>query len=373
VTELRALQETLEQEGRRKNEFLAMLAHELRNPLAPIRTASEVMSRMMAQDTSSQPMIAVIQRQTVHLERLLDDLLDVARVTQGRIELRREVVTLQSCIESGAETASALVREKQHRMTVKQSLQPLYVNVDRVRVAQCVANMLINAAKYTPRGGQIHISSYIDGDDVVAEITDTGIGISADFLPRVFELFAQSERSLDRSQGGLGVGLAVCKQLVEMHGGSVSAHSAGLERGATFTIRLPRAEKIEVAAPLLSSTNASPRRILIVDDNRDAADSLAMLLKMEGHQALAVYAGKEALQYVVPYDPQFVLLDIGLPQMDGYEVARRIKAINPTIRIVAVSGYGSAEDKQRSSAAGIEAHFVKPIALQPVRDILASS
>jgi signal transduction histidine kinase len=371
VTELRKLQETLEHEDRRKNEFLAMLAHELRNPVAPIRTAADVLSRL-ARDSSNLPMIAVIQRQTLHLERLLDDLLDVARVTQGRIELRREVINLQDCIDSGVETASALVREKGHRLTITHSVQPLYVNVDRVRIAQCVANVLINAAKYTPPGGEICISCYADGSQAVAEIIDTGIGISAEFLPRVFDLFAQSERALDRSQGGLGVGLAVCKQLVEMHGGSIAAGSGGLDQGATLTLRIPLADKVDPPIATTFTAAPLPRRVLIVDDNRDAADSLAMLLRIDGHELLAVYSGEDALLNMRAFAPDFVLLDIGLPGIDGYEVARRIKLVAPAVRIVAISGYGTAEDKQRSEAAGIEAHLVKPVALPAVTAVLAS-
>ncbi|HEX7812032.1 MAG TPA: PAS domain S-box protein [Burkholderiales bacterium] len=371
VTELRMLQEALEQEDRRKNEFLAMLAHELRNPVAPIRTAADVLSRLPAHDTTNKPMVAVIQRQTQHLERLLEDLLDVARVTQGRIDLQRDVVTVQSCIDLGLEAAEALIREKGHRLTVSPLLQPLHVNVDRVRIAQSLANVLINAAKYTPPGGEIRVSSFAEANAVVVEITDTGIGISAEFLPRVFDLFAQNERSLDRAQGGLGVGLAVCKQLVEMHGGSIVARSAGLGRGATFLIRLPSVQKVDAPAVMAIAARIQSRRVLVVDDNKDAADSLTMLLQIEGHESLAVYSGEHALQQVLDFAPEFMLLDIGLPGMDGYEVARRVRVIAPSVRIIAVSGYGTLEDKMRSAAAGIEAHLVKPVGLQPVLDLLA--
>ena len=237
VTEQRRLQAALEDTDRRKDEFLAMLAHELRNPVAPIANAAELLSRLV-QHESQRSLVGIVQRQSVHLARLLDDLLDVARITQGRIELQREVIDVGACLQLAIETAEPLIRSKGHRLTVTQTLAPIYVSADKARLGQCMANVLVNAAKYTPDGGEICVRSYVDRGEVVVEVADNGIGIAPEFLPRIFDLFAQAERGLDRSQGGLGVGLTVCKQIIEMHGGSVGASSPGWDRGATFTFRL---------------------------------------------------------------------------------------------------------------------------------------
>jgi len=356
------LQAAQQETDRRKDEFLAMLAHELRNPVAPIATAAELLSRLVPHE-NQQTLVAIIQRQAAHLGRLLDDLLEVARITQGRIELQREVVDLGACIQLAIETAEPLIRSKAHRLTVTQTLGPIGVCVDKVRLGQCMANVLVNAAQYTPDGGEISIRSYVDGSAAVIEIQDNGIGIAPEFLPRIFDLFAQAERGLDRSQGGLGVGLTVCKQIVEMHGGTVVASSPGWDRGATFTIRIPIAERPTSAPATEPAKPDSLMRVLIVDDNRDAADSLAMLLQYEGRQTLCAYSGEAALEQVAAFDPQLVLLDIGLPGLDGYQVARRLKALSPKLRVVALSGYGQVEDRQRSADAGFDAHLVKPVDL----------
>jgi signal transduction histidine kinase len=369
VTEQRRLQAALEETDRRKDEFLAMLAHELRNPVAPIATAAELLSRLVTPE-NQQTLVGIIQRQAVHLGRLLDDLLDVARITQGRIELKREVVDVGACIQLAIETAEPLIRSKGHRLTVTQTLGAIHVSVDKVRLGQCMANVLVNAAKYTPDGGEICIRSYVDGQHVVVDIQDNGIGIAPEFLPRIFDLFTQAERGLDRSQGGLGVGLTVCKQIIEMHGGTVVASSPGWDRGATLTMRIPIAERSMVEAAASPQTSDSLLRVLIVDDNRDAADSLAMLLQFEGRQTLCAYSGEAALQQVAAYEPQLVLLDIGLPGLDGYEVARRLKADFPKLRVIALSGYGQVEDRQRSAAAGFDAHLVKPVDLDALKRAL---
>jgi signal transduction histidine kinase len=370
VTEQRRLQAALEDTDRRKDEFLAMLAHELRNPVAPIANAAELLSRLV-QHESQQALVGIVQRQSAHLGRLLDDLLDVARITQGRIELQREVIDVGACLQLAIETAEPLIRCKRHRLTVTQTQAPIYVAADKARLGQCMANVLVNAAKYTREGGQICVRSFVDRDQVVVEVTDNGIGIAPEFLPRIFDLFAQAERGLDRSQGGLGVGLTVCKQMIEMHGGSVGASSPGWDRGATFTFRLPLAER-----PAPANATAPPQpdavlRVMIVDDNRDAADSLSMLLQFEGRRTLCAYSGEQALQDVVAFDPQLVLLDIGLPGLDGYEVARRLKTISPALRVVALSGYCQAEDQRRSAAAGCDAHLVKPVDLDALKSVCA--
>ena len=370
VTEQLRLQAALEESDRRKDEFLAMLAHELRNPVAPITTASELLSRLVSNE-NQQTLVGIIQRQAVHLGRLLDDLLDVARITQGRIELRREVIDVSACIQLAIETAEPLIRSKGHRLTVTQTLDPNYVSVDKVRVAQCLANVLVNAAKYTPDGGDICIRSYADDRQVVVEIQDNGIGIAPEFLPHIFDLFAQAERGLDRAQGGLGVGLTVCKQIVELHDGRVEASSPGWDRGATFSLRFPIAERATPATTIAPPKADVLMRVLVVDDNRDAADSLAMLLQFEGRETQCAYSGEDALQAVARFEPQLVLLDIGLPGLDGYEVARRLKTESPKLRVIALSGYGQVEDRQRSAAAGFDAHLVKPVDLDALQRVLA--
>ena len=371
VTEQHQLQRALQETDRRKDEFLAMLAHELRNPVAPIANAAELLSRLVPQE-NQRTLVGIIQRQAVHLGRLLDDLLDVARITQGRIELRREVIDVATCVHLAIETAEPLIRSKAHRLTLTQTLEPIYVPADKVRLGQCIANVLVNAAKYTPDGGEIRIRPHVDGNTAVVEIADNGIGIAPEFLPRIFELFAQSERGLDRSQGGLGVGLTVCKQIVELHGGNVIASSPGVGHGSTFTIRLPLAEGPATAPRAAELQADSMQRVLIVDDNRDAADSLAMLLQFEGRQTLCVYSGEQALEVLAAFQPQLVLLDIGLPGMDGYEVARRLKAAARGLHVIALSGYAQLEDRQRSAAAGFDAHLVKPVDLDALKRAFTS-
>jgi signal transduction histidine kinase len=370
VTEQRRLQAALEDTHRRKDEFLAMLAHELRNPVAPIANAAELLSRLV-QHESQRALVGIVQRQSMHLARLLDDLLDVARITQGRIDLQREVIDVGTCLQLAIETAEPLIRSKGHRLTVTQTLAPIYVSADKARLGQCLANVLVNAAKYTPDGGEICVRSYLDRGEVAIDVSDNGIGIAPEFLPRIFDLFAQAERGLDRSQGGLGVGLTVCKQLIEMHGGTLGASSPGWDRGATFTFRLPLAEP---PAPATATPPLQPDallRVMIVDDNRDAADSLSMLLQFEGRHTLCAYSGEQALEDVSAFDPQIVLLDIGLPGLDGYEVARRLKSIAPRVHVIALSGYAQLEDRQRSAAAGFDAHLVKPVDLDALKGVFA--
>jgi len=361
VTSQRELQAALEETDRRKDEFLAMLAHELRNPVAPIGNVAEVLSRVLAGDEEKRTLAEVIRRQAVHLSRLLDDLLDGARIAQGRITLQRAIVPLASCLQQAIETALPLIREREHRLTVTETFQPLHVDADRMRLAQAVGNVLINAAKYTNPGGDIRVRTFTDHDQAAIEISDSGVGIAPDFLPHVFDLFVQSDRPLDRSQGGLGMGLAVCKKLVEIVGGTVTAHSAGLGHGATFTIRLPLVEAAPDSGAQAPATAGPLLRVLVVDDNQDSADSLAMLLELEGHAARAVYSASDALDEVAAFAPDVVLLDIGLPGMNGYDVAQEIKKAARPPRLIAVSGYAQPEDKERSAAAGVSTHLVKPV------------
>jgi CheY-like chemotaxis protein len=362
----------LEAADRQKDEFLAMLAHELRNPLAPIRNAGELLARAMPADQRAQRAAAIVKRQVSHLTRLVDDLLDVSRITRGQIELRRVRVSLTEILSQALETVEPLFREKQHRVSVTSSLDPLFVDADPARLVQCVGNVLANAAKYTDTQGEIRIESHARTGQAVLTVTDNGAGIPGELLPHVFDLFVQGQRTLDRSQGGLGIGLSVVRRLVEMHGGEVSAGSSGPGTGAVFTLRLPL-----ISQPVSSRQNAgdatvTPRRILVVDDNQDAAESLAMLLALDRHEVVSVGTPREALERCRSFRPEIVLLDIGLPDMDGYEVARRIRAQPELagVRLIALTGYGQYEDKQRARKAGFDDHLVKPVELALLQQAL---
>jgi PAS domain S-box-containing protein len=372
VTESRQLQIALEQADRRKDEFLAMLAHELRNPLTPISNAAEALLKIVPSErTQEHLLISMIRRQAGQLARLIDDLLDVARITQGRIELRTQQVPIRSCIEAAVEMVEPLLRARRQQLVLTQPLESLYVTGDQERLGQCISNLLVNAVKYTNPGGEIRIRHYSQAGQVVIEIVDTGVGISPELLPHIFELFVQGDRTLDRSQGGLGVGLAICKQLVEMHRGSVSAHSDGVGRGATFEIRLPLSDGVLKVDNGAFTRAGRMKRVLIVDDNQDAADSLALVLRFEGHEATVAYSAQSAIDAVQSSQPEFVLLDIGLPNMDGYEVARRIRASGASAHIIALTGYGQFEDRQRSADAGFAAHLVKPVDISVLRTMLS--
>jgi CheY-like chemotaxis protein/anti-sigma regulatory factor (Ser/Thr protein kinase) len=313
----------------------------------------------------------MIRRQAGQLARLIDDLLDVARITQGRIELRTQQVPIRSCIESAVEMVEPLVRARRQQLVLTQPHELLYVTGDRERLGQCISNVLVNAVKYTNPEGEIRIRHYSQGGQVVIEIVDTGVGISPELLPHIFELFVQGDRTLDRSQGGLGVGLAICKQLIEMHRGSVTAHSDGVGRGATFEIRLPLSEGANHANNGIATPAGRLKRVLVVDDNQDAADSLALVLRFEGHEATVAYSAQSAIDAVQSSQPEFVLLDIGLPNMDGYEVARCIRASGASAHIIALTGYGQLEDRQRSADAGFAAHLVKPVDIGVLRAMLS--
>jgi signal transduction histidine kinase len=371
------LYKDLERADRQKNEFLSMLAHELRNPLAPIRTAVDVL-RLKG---DGQPEIEwareIINRQTKHLVRLVDDLLDVSRITGGKIRLDLEVLNAASVVAAAVETSRPLIEESGHQMTVTLPEEPVWVRCDRVRLAQVLSNLLNNAAKYTQRGGLIALTVERSGGEAVFRVADNGIGISAEMLPKVFELFTQVERSLDRSQGGLGVGLTVVKRLVEMHGGRVEAASSGAGGGSEFTVRLPAIEsppdpEAVADAPLENRSPAAPLRVLVVDDNADAADSLAWLLRHGDHEVRTAHDGRQAVEVAHEFRPQAVVLDLGLPEIDGYEVARRLRQHADTrgALLVALSGYGQQEHRRRSSEAGFDYHFVKPLDFGGLQRIL---
>jgi CheY-like chemotaxis protein len=276
-------------------------------------------------------------------------------------------VALSEVIAQALETVEPMVREKRHDVTSTSGIEPLVVNGDPARLVQCVANLLTNSIKYTDAQGRIQIESHADGNVAVMTVSDNGTGIPPDLLPHIFDLFVQSKRTLDRSQGGLGIGLSVVKRLIEMHGGTVSASSAGAGQGATFTIRLPRVAQAGVTATDVSMPAVARRRALVVDDNQDAAESLAMLLSLDGHEVQAVFSPEQALECVSTFHPEVVLLDIGLPGMDGYEVARRVRAMpeGGQIRLIALTGYGQTEDRRRALAAGFNDHLVKPV--EPAR------
>lgn len=353
----------LETADRQKNEFLAMLAHELRNPLAPIRNAGEILSRTLPPNSPTHAAIAMVKRQVTQLTRLVDDLLDVSRITQGRVELKREPLDLTNVVNQAVETVEPLFRERQHEVSIVSSYPSLFVNGDMTRLVQSVVNMLTNAAKYTDAGGRITIQTHADGDFGLIEISDSGAGISPDLLPRIFELFVQGDRTLDRALGGLGIGLSVAKRLIEMHGGRVAAASPGLGRGSTFSLWLPLIERPGASATDVDQLRQEPKRILVVDDNVDAADSLALVLELDGHSTRAAYSARDALEQTLEFQPDFILLDIGLPEMDGYEVARRIRNLNclSEVRLVALTGYGQVEDLRRAEEAGFDDHLVKPV------------
>jgi PAS domain S-box-containing protein len=359
ITERRLADDKLRAADLRKDEFLAMLAHELRNPVAPILSVAEALKHLQGHDDRQRALVGIVQRQASHLSRLLDDLLDVARITQGRIELRREVVALSDCVAAAIESIEPLVRARQQALRVEQE-QSLFLDADRVRIAQCIGNLLSNAAKYSEPGSEIFLRTRRDGNQAVLTVHDDGAGIAPELLPHVFDLFAQGERALDRAQGGLGIGLTVTRKLVQMHGGYIGVVSEGRGRGATFTIHLPLTEqRAETPAP--DPVVGSARRVLIIDDNRDAADSMAVLLQLDGHEVAAVYSSEEGLLKTASFAPDIVLLDIGLPQMDGYEVARRLIETGYRGRLIAISGYGEMHDKQRAAAAGFFAHLSKPV------------
>jgi signal transduction histidine kinase len=370
ITERKQMEESLREADRRKDEFIAMLAHELRNPVAPIRNAGELLSRL-ATDERQLALAGVLKRQTEQLSRLLDDLLEVARVTQGRIELRRETVAIQACVQMAVEAVEPMIKERSQRLNVIRQGLSIFVYADKARLTQCIVNLLTNATKFTPANGDIRVNSRVEGGQAIIEVSDTGAGIAAELLPQLFDLFVQGQRSLDRSDGGLGIGLSVCKRLIDMHGGHVTGSSEGVGHGSTFAIHLPLAKE-EAAAVHESTPQASnaKRRILVVDDNRDAADSLAALLEMDGHQVKAVYTAEAGLEEVDLREPDLVLLDIGLPRISGYEVVQRIKAAHPLLSVVALSGYGSPEDKQRAEAAGFDAHLVKPVEFDVLKALM---
>jgi signal transduction histidine kinase/ActR/RegA family two-component response regulator len=389
VTERTRVELALKEADRHKDEFLAMLAHELRNPLAPIHNAVQLMRLKELGDPQVAWSRDVIERQVVHLTRLVDDLLDVSRITRGKITLNKEVIELTTLVARTVETVQPLIEERGHTLTVAIPDGMLAVLGDPTRLTQALGNVLGNAAKYTEGGGRITISATESGPEVEIRVRDSGIGIPAELMPIIFNLFTQLDRSSGRAQSGLGIGLALVQRLVEMHGGSVTAHSDGLGRGSEFVIRLPLflGEAASSGRNLRSSNTPSDReqsmmngepartqrRILVADDNNDALESLATLLQLSGHEVFTAPNGAAALETAEQQRPEVALLDIGMPKLDGYEVARRIRAQpwGQRITLVALTGWGQDSDRRRSQEAGFDSHLVKPLDLDKLTDLLA--
>ena len=361
---------------RRKDEFLATLAHELRNPLAPIRQAALISKAPTATDAQKRWSHDVIDRQVQHMSLLLDDLLDISRVTRGTLALRMQSTELATVIESAVETARPTIDTKRHVLSVDIPAEPVHFTADPLRVAQVLSNLLTNAAKYTDPEGEIRITACCVGEDVVICVVDSGIGISAAALPRVFNMFSQVHSNTDRSEGGLGIGLSLAKGLIELHGGTIEASSAGLGCGSEFTVRLPRraaaGKSQNPATPALAARPPRQRRILIADDNRDSAETLAALLRMEGHEVTSVHDGPVALSVFSELKPDVALLDIGMPGLTGYEVARKMRQSGPKVplTLIAITGWGQDIDKERAFAAGFDHHLTKPVDPQRLVELL---
>ena len=367
VTERRLMEQTLREADRRKDEFLAMLGHELRNPLAAIAAAMEIFRRLLPADSPLQDVLISTDRQTAILRRLVDDLLDSARISTGKIELRKALVSLHEVIGGAVELAQPAIVERRHQFTVEQTGERLMVHGDEMRLVQVVANLLNNAARYTPEGGRIVLILERAGSEARIRVRDNGLGIEPAMLTRVFELFVQADRSEAGSPGGLGLGLTLVKRLLDLHGGAVEAKSEGRGRGSEFIVRLPLAPAGTEKAVAPRSAQAAPagpaRRVLVVDDNRDAADVLTTLIKLLGHEVREAYDGASALESFPAFQPDIVLLDIGLPDMDGYAVARRLRSLDAgrKARVIAMSGFGPDPDTGRAGEHGIEHHLIKPI------------
>jgi signal transduction histidine kinase/CheY-like chemotaxis protein len=386
VTErTRALQASdaqLREANRRKDEFLATLAHELRNPLAPVRNAIQVLRLKGLASPEINWASELIDRQVQAMSRLIDDLMDVSRINQGKIELRHEEVVLADILRDAVETTRPLIDEYGHSLTLNLPGEPLRLRADPTRLAQAFMNLLNNAAKYMDQGGSIAVTAEADGHEVVVTVEDSGIGIAADRLDSVFEMFSQVETALSRARGGLGIGLSLTQRLVEMHGGTVRAQSEGLGRGSRFVVRLPLAtpQRAKAAAPRLPAETPAPAkppaglRILVADDNRDAAETMAMVFEAMGHNVRHVNDGEAAVDEAIAFKPQVVLLDIGMPKLNGYEACRKIRMqpAGAAMQIIAITGWGQPEDRLKSQDAGFDHHLVKPVDPAAVAQLIAS-
>ena len=374
------LADNLSEADRRKNEFLAMLAHELRNPLAPILNVVQMLRLTGGSGEAVALASEMMDRQVRQMVRLVDDLLDVSRISRGKIELRRERVELAMIAHQAVEAARSSYTNLNQELTVTLPPQPIFLNADPTRLAQVVGNLLNNACKFTDKGGRISVTVETEGTgpdaEVVIRVRDNGIGIAADQLSRIFEMFTQIETSVERSRSGLGIGLALVKTLVELHGGTVEVHSAGIGRGSEFVVRLPILVETSISPPhdpaVNEPTNTTTRRILVVDDNRDSAESLAMLLELAGNETHIVHDGIAAVEAATTFQPDVVMLDIGLPKLNGYQVARKIREqpCGKGMVLVALTGWGQDEDQEKSRKAGFNAHLVKPVDLAVLTKLL---
>jgi signal transduction histidine kinase/ActR/RegA family two-component response regulator len=376
LAERELAEEALRDADRRKDEFLAILAHELRNPLAPIRNSLHILRMTRQHHPAAERVSAMMERQVGHMVRLVDDLLEVSRITRGKIELRKEPVEVDAVLRSALETSQPLIEAAAHRLTLAVPPEPLVVDGDPVRLTQVVANLLNNAAKYTNAGGQLWLSARREGSWVAISVRDTGSGIAPEMLPHVFEMFTQVDHRAARVQGGLGIGLTLVKSLVEMHGGRVTAHSEGTGRGSEFVVHLPLASARRDARGgemrVKPSAVLGPRRVLVVDDNHDAADSLSILLRLLGADVRIAYNGPDALEAYSTYQPSVVFLDIGMPGMDGHEVAERIRSQSRSVTLIGLTGWGQEEDRKRSQAAGFDYHLIKPADVDALETLLTS-
>ncbi|MGH8227020.1 MAG: hybrid sensor histidine kinase/response regulator [Steroidobacteraceae bacterium] len=380
VAELERTRELLCDASRREDEFLATLAHELRNPLAPIRSAAQIMRLAEDDHAASSAARAIIERQLKHLVRLIDNLVDVSRITRGKLELRKERVELATVLEIAVEINRPLLESKQQHVLIDLPREPLLIDADTTRIAQVFANLLNNSAKYSDAWTQIEIRGTRDGSHAVITVDDQGAGIEPERLERIFDLYTRTDRPAALPHDGLGVGLTLVKRLVELHGGTVSAHSEGSGRGSSFSVRLEllEASRPEGAAPPMASKagrTALRARILVVDDNHDAAQSLALLLGMDGHEVRTAGDGLEALEVAEEFRPQVALLDIGMPKLDGYETARRLRA-RPWaagMLLFALTGWGLEEDRERARQAGFDRHLVKPVDPEALTQLLSQT
>ncbi|WP_084267869.1 hybrid sensor histidine kinase/response regulator [Azohydromonas lata] len=375
VSERKRIERQLQEADRRKDEFLAILAHELRNPLAPLRNGLEILKVAKGDAAMVERMRLIMERQVDHMVALVDDLMDVSRISRGLVSMQRRRLDLASIVRHAIEAAEPTLRQREHELVVHLPADEVHVDADAARMAQALANLLVNAAKYTDPGGRVSLSVKKDEREAVICVSDNGIGIEAEMLERVFELFTQAEPGRRLAQGGLGIGLALVKHIVSMHDGSVQAHSAGLGNGSELTVRLPLAAKTpdEAAAQTLQEVEPTlRRRVLVADDNSDVAQSMGTLLQLLGHEVHVVYGGEQAVEAVQQMSPEIVLLDLGMPRMDGIAAAQRIRALPSasSVTLVAVTGWGQEGDRCATRAAGFDHHLVKPIRLEALRQIM---
>lgn len=381
ISERRRAEELLKEADRHKNEFLAILSHELRTPLAPIRNALQVLNLKSPPDPELQNVLGLIDRQIRQMTRLVDDLMDISRIIRRQLELRRECVGLAEVVYAAVEASQPVLEMFGQEFSFSVPPEPVYLDADRVRLAQVISNLLNNAAKYTGADGRIQLTASREGDDAVISVRDNGVGIPVEMQSMIFEMFKQADQASGRSKSGLGIGLTLAKRLVEMHGGAITVNSEGRGRGSEFVVRLPAVERPSLQAAGKTTepkqekpVSAVPMRILVVDDDKDSTVSLSMLLRIMGHKVRTAFDGPQAIDLAAEYRPDIVLLDIGLPEMNGYEVARRIRREpwGRRMTLIALTGWGQEEDRKHSEEAGFDYHLVKPVEAPALTRLLAS-